>query len=40
MSQNETIVYEGKDIKSLPVLTDGETIWLTQDQMCRLFGRE
>lgn len=40
MNQNETIVYEGKDIKSFPVLTDGETIWLTQDQMCRLFGRE
>lgn len=40
MNQNETIVYEGASVKSFPVLTDGETVWLTQDQMCKLFGRE
>lgn len=40
MNQNETIVYEGASVKSFPVLTDGETVWLTQEQMCKLFGRE
>lgn len=24
----------------MEVKTDGETVWLTQDQMCRLFGRD
>ena len=34
------IVYEaGGDIR-LEVQTDGETVWLTQAQMCRLFGRD
>ena len=37
---NETIVYEGLNAPSLDVLTDGETVWLTQAQMCQLFGRE
>ena len=23
----------------LQVKTDGETVWLTQEQMCQLFGR-
>lgn len=37
---NEIVIYEnGTDLK-LDVRTDGETVWLTQDQMCRLFGRE
>ena len=40
MNQNESIVYEGASVKSFPVLTDGETVWLTQEQMCRLFGRD
>lgn len=40
MKPKETIVYEGKDIKSFPVLTDGETVWLSIEQMSRLFGRD
>ena len=37
---HETIVYEGVNAPSLNVLTDGETVWLTQAQMCQLFGRD
>ena len=34
------IVYEaGGDIR-LEVQTDGETVWLTQAQICQLLGRE
>ena len=37
--REEVIVYEnGADVR-LDVRTDGETVWLTQEQMCRLFGR-
>ena len=37
---NDIVVYDnGTDLK-LDVRTDGETVWLTQAQMCRLFGRE
>lgn len=40
MKPKETIVYEGKEVKSFPVLTDGETVWLSIEQMSRLFGRD
>ena len=33
------VVYEGEKDVRLEVKTDGETVWLTQEQMCRLFGR-
>ena len=36
----QVIVYNGADDVRLEVQTDGETVWLTQEQMCRLFGRE
>ena len=37
--RNEVVVYEnGADVR-LDVKTDGETVWLTQEQMSRLFGR-
>ena len=36
----QIIVYESESAVRLEVKTDGETVWLTQDQMCRLFGRE
>jgi len=36
----QIIVYKTSDGYELPVKTDGETVWLTQEQMCRLFGRE
>ena len=35
----QVIVYKGADDVRLEVQTDGETVWLTQEQMCRLFGR-
>lgn len=32
-------VYKASDGNELAVKTDGETVWLTQEQMYRLFGR-
>ena len=34
------LVYEGDKNVRLMVKCDGETVWLTQEQMCQLFGRE
>ena len=34
------LVYEGDKGVRLTVKCDGETVWLTQEQMCQLFGRE
>ena len=36
----QIVVYKGAGDVRLEVQTDGETVWLTQEQMCRLFGRE
>ena len=36
----QIVVYKAADDIRLEVQTDGETVWLTQEQMCRLFGRE
>ena len=36
----ETVVYEGIEGKSFPVLTDGETVWLSAEQMANLFGQD
>jgi hypothetical protein len=36
---NQIVVYKAPDGNELAVKTDGETVWLTQDQMCLLFGR-
>ena len=36
---NQIIVYKASDGNELSVKTDGETVWLTQEQMCLLFGR-
>ena len=33
------IIYQMSDGAEVTVKTDGETVWLTQEQMCRLFGR-
>jgi len=38
--EKQIIVYEPRADIRLEVKTDGETVWLTQEQMCRLFGRE
>ena len=35
----QIVVYEGEKDVRLEVKTDGETVWLTQEQMCLLFGR-
>ena len=35
----QIVVYENDSGVCLEVKTDGETVWLTQEQMCRLFGR-
>ena len=38
--EQSIVVYEnGTDLR-LQVKTDGETVWLTQEQMCQLFGRD
>ena len=34
------VVYKASDGGELSVRTDGETIWMTIDQMVRLFGRD
>lgn len=36
----QIIVYKPNDQVKMEVKTDGETVWLTQDQICRLFGRD
>ena len=36
----QIVVYEGEKDVRLEVKTDGETVWLTQEQMCQLFGRD
>ena len=35
----QIVVYEDEKNVRLEVKTDGETVWLTQEQMCCLFGR-
>ena len=35
----QIVVYKTADDIRLEVQTDGETVWLTQEQMCLLFGR-
>ena len=37
--EEQIIVYEPDEQTKMEVKTDGETVWLTQEQMCRLFGR-
>ena len=36
---NQIVGYKASDGNELAVKTDGETVWLTQEQMCMLFGR-
>ena len=37
---NRIVVYKASDGNELAVKTDGETVWMTQRQMCQLFGRD
>ena len=39
-TNKDIIVYKTASGEDMPVKTDGETVWLTQEQMCRLFGRD
>ena len=36
----QIVVYEAGENHRIEVETDGDTVWLTQEQMCQLFGRE
>ena len=36
----QIVVYKPSGKIKLQVKTDGETVWLTQEQMCLLFGRD
>ena len=38
--QQQIIVYKPSEAVKLEIKTDGETVWLTQEQMCLLFGRD
>ena len=39
-TQADVLVYQDDAGVKMTVKTDGETVWLTQEQMCQLFGRE
>ena len=39
-TQTDILVYQGDAGLKISVKTDGETVWLTQEQMCQLFGRD
>ena len=39
-TQIDILIYQGDAGLKMTVKTDGETVWLTQDQMCQLFGRD
>ena len=38
--EQRIVVYKPSEAVKLEVKTDGETVWLTQEQMCLLFGRD
>jgi len=41
MASNEIVLFKSQDgLVSLPVPTDGATVWLTQAQMAMLFGKD
>lgn len=37
--ENQVILYQPNETIKVDVRLDGETVWLTQEQMCQLFGR-
>ena len=37
--EQQIVVYEAGENHRIEVKTDGDTVWLTQEQMCQLFGR-
>lgn len=36
----QIVIYKSSERIKMEVKTDGDTVWLTQEQMCQLFGRE
>ena len=38
--EQQIIVYKSSDGSELPVRTDGETVWMTIEQMTKMFGRD
>ena len=38
--EQQIIVYKSSDGSELPVKTDGETVWMTIEQMTKMFGRD
>ena len=40
LPEKDILVYQGEAGVKMTVKTDGETVWLTQEQMCQLFGRD
>ncbi|MCQ2300853.1 MAG: virulence RhuM family protein [Bacteroidales bacterium] len=38
--EQQIVVYKPSERVRMEVKMDGETVWLTQEQMCLLFGRE
>ena len=40
MSENQIVVYQPNETIRLDVRLENETVWLTQDQMVKLFGRD
>jgi len=39
-SENQIVVYQPNETVRLDVLLENETVWLTQEQMSQLFGRD
>ncbi|MBK8808522.1 MAG: virulence RhuM family protein [Bacteroidales bacterium] len=38
-SKNEIIIYQADELTKVEVQIEGETVWLSQEQMANLFGR-
>lgn len=39
-AKKDMIVYRGASVPAMDVMVDGETVWLSIDQMAELFGRD
>ena len=40
LNENQIVVYQPNDTMHLDVRLENETVWLTQEQMALLFGRD
>jgi hypothetical protein len=38
-SKNEIVIYQADELTKVEVQIDGETVWLSQEHMANLFGR-